>query len=72
MEKLTQFIEKVRSANGPAQIVGYSLWGVILAGMLWDFDPTQLHQELLGLWGAVSLAVLLAAIWGSKRLYSMY
>lgn len=67
MTKLSEFIRRVLSANGPAQIVGYSAWGVILAGMLWDFAPDYLHQELLLVWGAASFAVLPIAIWCSKR-----
>ena len=67
MNKLKHFIDRVRSANGPAQIVGYSVWGVVLAGMLWDFDPEHLHQELLLIWGFTSFLVLPVAIWCSKR-----
>lgn len=68
MNRLYEFIRKVLGANGPAQIVGYSAWGVILAGMLWNFAPEYLHQELLLVWGMASFAVLPLAIWGSKRL----
>ena len=66
MNKLLQFIGKVKSANGPAQIVGYSIWGVVLAGMLWDFDPDYLNQDLLFIWGVVSFTVLPVAIWCKK------
>ena len=67
MDKLLAFRDKVLSANGPAQIVGYSVWGVVLAGMLWDFDPDQLYQELLAVWGGMSLLVLPLAIWGTRK-----
>jgi hypothetical protein len=66
MTKLQQFIDRVKSANGPAQIVGYSIWGVVLAGMLWDFDPDYLNQDLLFVWGVVSFCVLPVAIWCKK------
>lgn len=68
MGKLNSFIQKILSANGPAQLLGYSAWGVILAGMLWDYAPDYLHQELLLAWGGASLAILPIAIWCSKRL----
>lgn len=64
---LKGFTQKVLSANGPAQIVGYAVWGVVLAGMLWDYDPEQIHQELLFVWGATSFLVLPVAIWCSKK-----
>lgn len=66
MSKLSAFIGRVRSANGPAQIVGYSIWGVVLAGMLWDFDPDYLNQHLLLVWGLTSFCVLPIAIWCKK------
>lgn len=67
MQKLSTFVGRCLNANGPAQIVGYAVWGVVLAGMLWDFDPDQLYQELLFVWGATSLLVLVVAVWFSKR-----
>lgn len=67
MDKLKQFMDRVKSANGSAQIVGYSVWGVVLAGMLWDFDPDYLKQDLLLVWGLVSFSVLPIAIWCSKK-----
>lgn len=65
---LATFVNKVMNANGPAQIVGYAIWGVVLAGMLWDFDPEQLYQELLFVWGFTSFLVLPVAIWCSRRI----
>lgn len=38
-----------------------------MAGMLWDFDPKELHHELLGAWAVVSVLVLGASIWCSKK-----
>lgn len=67
MNGLKHFINKVRSANGSAQMVGYSIWGVVIAGMLWDYDPDYLHQELLFAWGSVSFLVLPVAIWCRKK-----
>lgn len=68
MQKLSSFVSRCLNANGPAQIVGYAVWGVVLAGMLWDFDPEQLYQELLFVWGAMSFLVLIVAVWCSKRM----
>ena len=67
MNKLKQFFNSVTNANGPAQIVGYSFWGVLMAGMLWDFDPKELYRELLSAWALISILVLLACIWCSKK-----
>lgn len=67
MSKLWRFIDQIRSANGPAQLVGYSAWGVILAGMLWNYAPDYLHQELLLMWGLASAIVVPVAIWANKR-----
>ena len=67
MDALKSFIAKVANANGPAQIVSYSFWGVLIAGMLWDFCLGCLPQPLLALWGVVSVAVLLTSIWCPKK-----
>ena len=67
LEQLKSFSFKVYNANGQAQIVGYSFWGVLVAGMLWDFCDKCLPEALVAAWGGVSLLVLGMAIWGSKR-----
>lgn len=66
MSKLSKFVGRVLSANGPAQIVSYSFWGVLVAGSLWDFCDKCIPNALIGSWGAVSGLVLPVAIWGSK------
>jgi len=55
------------TANGQAQIVSYAFWGVLLAGMLWNFCDACLPQELLAAWGLTSFATLPAAIWSTRR-----
>lgn len=67
MTKLKAFIKKVAGANGPAQILSYSFWGVLIAGMLWDFCNSCLPQPLLVVWSAASLVILASAIWCSKK-----
>ena len=62
------FLKSIASANGPAQVVGYSFWGVLMAGMLWDFDPKELYRELLSAWAVISVLVLVACIWCSKKI----
>jgi preprotein translocase subunit SecG len=64
---LKTFISKVINANGPAQIVSYSFWGVLVAGMYWDFCDDCVPNELLLAWGALSAAVLVASIWGTRE-----
>jgi len=68
MTKLQQFCKKVASANGQAQIVSYSLWGVLLAGMFWDACPDHVPNPVLAAWGALSLACLPVAIWAPKKI----
>ena len=67
MTKLQSFIAKVASANGPAQIVSYSFWGVLVAGMLWDYCDGCLPNALLALWGGVSALVLVSCIWFTRK-----
>lgn len=66
MSKLKAFSNSILNANGPAQILGYSFWGVLMAGMLWDFAPEALPQEGLAAWATISVLVLFASIWASK------
>lgn len=68
MRKLKQFYKSIINANGPAQVLGYSFWGVLMAGMLWDFDPKELNHFLLSGWAAISVLVLLASIFCSKKI----
>lgn len=63
MSKLATFTSKVFNANGPAQIVSYSFWGVLLAGMLEDFCAKCLPNTILVPWGALSVLVLVSTIW---------
>jgi hypothetical protein len=67
MEKLSLFVSRCLNDNGQAQIVGYAVWGFVLAGMLWDFAPEQLYQEILFVWGVMSFLVLIIGIWCSKK-----
>lgn len=67
MQRLNLFWNKVKNANGQAQIVSYSFWGVLLAGMLWGFCTDHLPNTLLLVWGSVSAVSLPVAIWCSKR-----
>lgn len=67
MDKLGKFINSISHANGPAQIVGYAFWGALMAGMLWDFSPSDLPRYLLLTWAIVSSLVLFTCIWFSKN-----
>jgi len=68
MKNLSTFVGRCLNANGPAQIVGYAVWGVVLAGMLWDFDPKELYRGLLSAWAIISVLVLVSCIWLSKKI----
>lgn len=54
---------KVVSANGPAQFLTYSFWGVLMAGMFQGV--CCLSPTLLFTWGGVSALLLPATIWFS-------
>ena len=68
MIKLKEFYKSVANANGSAQVLGYSFWGVLMAGMLWDFDQDELYPALLAGWASLSVLVLVSAIWCSKKI----
>ena len=55
----------VMSANGPAQMLTYAFWGVLMAGM---FFGMHIDPIMLMCWGAVSALVAPITIWGSKLL----
>ena len=54
---------KVMSANGPAQLLTYSFWGVLMAGMF--NGVCCISAPLLIAWGTVSVLILPATIWAS-------
>lgn len=68
MQKLSAFVGRCLNANGPAQIVSYSFWGVLVSGMMWDFCNDHLPNVLLAVWGLVSFGILPVAIWCSKTI----
>lgn len=51
------------SANGPAQMLTYAFWGVLMAGM---FAGMHINEIVLIVWGIVSLLVVPATVWCSK------
>lgn len=59
--------KKVMSANGPAQMLTYAFWGVLMAGMFQGVCDMCFPPELLILWGAISAIVVPVTIWGSKE-----
>lgn len=66
MSGLKVTYKKVMSANGPAQMLTYSFWGVLMAGMFQGVCDMCFPPELLLFWGTVSAAVVPITIWGSK------
>ena len=56
---------KVMSANGPAQMLSYSFWGVLMAGMWSGLCGKCYPFELLLLWGCLSGSVAFITGWGS-------
>lgn len=58
--------KKVMSANGPAQMLTYAFWGVLMAGMFRGVCETCFPDELLLIWGSISAAVVPITIWCSR------
>lgn len=56
---------KVMRANGPAQMLTYGFWGVLMAGMFHGVDDKAFPMWLLLFWGAVSASVVPATVWCS-------
>lgn len=59
-------IKKVLSANGPAQMLTYSFWGVLMAGMFQGVCEMCVPNSTLALWGAISAAVVPITVWCNK------
>ena len=68
MTGLKNTYHQVLNANGPAQMLTYAFWGVIVAGMFFRVDPSCFPDWLIISWGAVSAAVIPVTVWGSKNL----
>ena len=68
MTGLRKTYKQVSNANGPAQMLTYSFWGVIVAGMFFRVDPSCFPDWLIISWGVASAAVIPITVWGSKSL----
>lgn len=68
MTGLKNTYHQVLNANGPAQMLTYAFWGVIVAGMFFRVDPSCFPDWLIISWGAASAAVIPVTVWGSKNL----
>ena len=63
MNGLRGTYQKVVSANGPAQMLTYAFWGVLMAGMFQGVCDMCFTPELLMFWGAISASVAVATVW---------
>ena len=63
---LRKTANKVMSANGPAQMLTYSFWGILMAGMWTGLCGKCFTHELLLLWGFLSAMVTPVTIWGKQ------
>jgi|TARA_R110002167_G_C12454747_1_gene632120 hypothetical protein len=59
---------QVLNANGPAQMISYGFWGVIVAGLFYGVDTSCYPNWLIITWGVVSASVIPFTIWGGKSL----
>lgn len=58
--------DKVMAANGPAQMLTYAFWGVLMAGMFQGVCEMCIPNALLIAWGISSFLVIPTTIWLSK------
>ena len=56
---------KVMRANGPAQMLTYAFWGVLMAGMFQGVCDDCIPLELRFAWGLISASVVPVTIWCS-------
>jgi len=68
MTGLKSTYTQVASANGPAQMLTYGFWGIIVAGMFYGVDPSCFPDWMILAWGITSAIVIPITIWGSKEL----
>lgn len=57
--------QRVMRANGPAQMLTYAFWGVLMAGMFHGVCDGCFPPELLIVWALISFSVVPATIWCS-------
>ena len=63
---LKKTYQKVMTANGPAQMLTYAFWGVLMAGMFRGVCDMCFPDSLLIFWGCVSAAVVPITVWGTR------
>lgn len=67
IEGLRKTYKSVRSANGPAQMLSYSFWGVLIAGMFEGICEVCITPNMLLTWGTISLLIVPATIWLDRK-----
>lgn len=55
-------IDRIRTANGPAQHIACSITGLIIAGMF----ANMVHAGIIAAWALMSVLVVVATIWLSR------
>lgn len=60
---VSETYKKVMSANGPAQMLTYAFWGVLMAGMFHGVCDMCIPDSLLICWACASAGVAFATIW---------
>lgn len=66
IQGLKKTYKAVRSANGPAQMLTYSFWGILIAGMFDGVCDMCITPTMLLVWGGISLLVTPVTIWLDK------
>ena len=60
-------VNSVVSANGPAQMLTYSFWGMLIAGMFYDYCDMCIPNELIIFWGFLSGLITPAVVWFDRN-----
>jgi len=63
---LKRTYQKVMTANGPAQMLTYAFWGVLMAGMFQGVCEMCFSDNLLLFWASISAAVVPVTIWADR------
>lgn len=61
-------VHSVITANGPAQMLTYSFWGVLIAGMFYDYCDMCIPNELIIFWGGISAIITPAVMWFRREI----
>lgn len=60
--------DKILTANGPAQMLSYGFWSILVAGMFYQVDPMCFPDTLIIAWGLVGAMIIPATVWSNPTI----